>query len=118
MRQESSVAQDEVPPEDYDHHQEGLRTGDACKLSFRSQPTEALGQFLEATARAAAVISKLKIMAVSMDVRACRRTNYQTESFDFVYEAKGYSRPSSENANISCNNTLEGAARMEDGKLA
>lgn len=92
----SGNAQDEIPPEDYDHHREGLLTGDAYKLCFWTQPTEALEQFLEAKARAAALMSKLKIMAVSMGVRACPRTNYQTESFDFVYEAKGYSRPSSE----------------------
>lgn len=93
----SFFAQDELPPdEEYDAHREGLHTGDAYALWFRSQPTPEFEQVLEAVARAAGLMTKLQFMAIGVDVWAGPRTDRHMEQFDCIYEAKGYSGRSSE----------------------
>lgn len=92
---EKSIASeggDDLPPDSYDKHAQGLQTGDAHILWFRSQPTEKLEQIWIAAARASALMPRLEMMTVGIEVAGCPRTDEQEQEFSFLYYAKGSER--------------------------
>lgn len=86
---DSFFAGDVPPPDLYDAHREGLRTGDSYQFSFRSKPNAALEVLLESAARIASVMPNLRVMAVEMAVAGCPRTDDDLESFESRFEAQG-----------------------------
>lgn len=87
----SGFSDDSPAPDKHDAHLEGLQTGDAFHLAFRSQPIESLERLLEAAARAARNMPSLCDMSVSMRVADFPRTDGRQE-FEMRYEAKGNPR--------------------------
>jgi hypothetical protein len=84
-----SEASHSPAPDKYNAHREGLQTGDAYELSFRSEPNESLERVLHAAARAAERMPNLLSMYVTLPVPGCPRTGDCREAFAFMYQAKG-----------------------------
>lgn len=83
------IAQNKLPPDDYDEYLEGSRTGDAYLLYFRTQPNEALERVFAAAAKAVRLMPKLRLLNVNIDVFPCPRTNMEPQPFQLAYEATG-----------------------------
>jgi hypothetical protein len=65
-------------------------TGNAFKLSYRSQPNESLERVLEAAARAVKSMPSLGSFIFTMRVGSCPRTDYEPETFGFSYVNGGH----------------------------
>ena len=83
---EAGLADPFEDPEYFD----ALTTGNAFKLSCRSQPNESLECVLEAAARAAKTMPSLCSLAFTIHVNSCPRTDYEPGAFGFVYQKKGH----------------------------
>jgi hypothetical protein len=69
---------------------DAFTTGNAFRLSCRSQPNESLERVLEAAARATEVMPSLGSFVFTLRVDGCPRTDYEPETFGFTYGKKGY----------------------------
>jgi len=83
----SFFAQDELQPDDFDPHKEGLKTGDAYILSFRFRPNAAFERVLEASARLAS-LDAITDMSLRMGVPGCPRTDQVAEMFELELKSK------------------------------
>jgi hypothetical protein len=86
-------AQDELPPDSYDQHREGLRTGGAYHSCFRTQPNEALERVLAAAAKTAANMPSLRSLSIKLNIDGCPRTNGDSEEFELSYHTRGSRNP-------------------------
>jgi hypothetical protein len=92
-RKGDSSTQDELPPDSYDQHREGLRTGGAYYSIFRTQPNEALERVLAAAAKAAANMPSLRSLDIGLKFDGCLGTNGDPEEFGLSYHSKGSRNP-------------------------
>ncbi|WPH03962.1 Hypothetical protein R9X50_00684500 [Acrodontium crateriforme] len=73
----------------YDEVYDERRTGRYHYRVFRTYPNDSIEPVLEAAARGAAYMPRLKTMSAGADMMSCRRTGRDTPSFDFRYAVAG-----------------------------